>query len=310
MNVSVPSKSRFDLYRTVTDKIILAIETGVTAFVMPWHGLGGQITRPANAATEARYRGVNVIALWAQASVSGYHSGVWASYRQWEHLGAHVRKGEHGTVIVFYKKVEGDESSEAHEEGDRPRLVARASRVFNAEQVEGWNPPEAAVPSRVEAISAAEGFVTKTQATIRHGGEMACYRRTNDYIEMPYRERFSGTPTSSPTESYYGVLLHELTHWSGASHRLNRVLGKRFGDAEYSMEELVAELGAAFLCADFHIAHEPRPDHAAYINSWLKVLKSDHRAIFTAAGQAQKAVEYLRQITGENPQAASIQIGD
>ena len=300
MNVSVLSKSRFDLYQTVTDKIILAIETGVTAFVMPWHGLGGQITRPTNAATEALYRGVNVIALWAQASVSDYHSGVWASYRQWEHLGAHVRKGEHGTVIVFYKKVERADSSEANEEGDRPRLVARASRVFNAAQVEGWNPPEVAVPSRAEVISAAEAFVAKTQATIRHGGEMACYRRANDYIEMPYREHFCGSPTSSPTESYYSTLLHELTHWTSAPHRLNRVLGKRFGDEKYSMEELVAELGAAFLCADLHIAHEPRPDHAAYINSWLRVLKNDGKAIFTAASQAQKAAEYLTKVTSSN----------
>ncbi len=234
-----------------------------------------------------------MIALWAQASVSGYHSGVWASYRQWEYLGAHVRKGEHGTVIVFYKQVERDDSSEANEEGDRPRLVARASRVFNAEQVGGWSTPEVALPSQVEAISAVEAFVAKTQATIHHGGEMACYRRANDYIEMPYRERFCGSPTSSPTESYYSTLLHELTHWTSAPHRLNRVLGKRFGDAEYSMEELVAELGAAFLCADLHITHEPRPDHAAYINSWLRVLKNDAKAIFTAAGQAQKAVEYL-----------------
>lgn len=296
MTDSVPSKSRFDLYRTVTDKIILAIETGVTPFVMPWHGHGGAITRPTNAATEALYRGVNVIALWAQASVSDYHSGVWASYRQWEHLGAHVRKGEHGTVIVFYKKVECDDSSEANEDGDRPRLVARASRVFNAEQVGGWSPPEVAVPSRVEAISAAEAFLAKTQATIRHGGEMACYRSANDYIEMPHRERFCGSPTSSPTESYYSTLLHELTHWTSPPHRLNRVLGNRFGDAEYSMEELVAELGAAFMCADLHIAHEPRPDHATYINSWLRVLKSDHRAIFTAASRAQQAVEYLRRL--------------
>ena len=293
MTDAVLSNSRFDVYRSVTDKIILAIETGVDPCVMPWHALGGQITRPTNAATGAAYRGINVVALWAEATLAGRRSGQWASYRQWQHLGAQVRKGEHGTIIVFFKEVEREDFGEPNGEVDRPKLIARASRVFNAEQVDGWEGAETKPSESVETIAEVLGLVLATNADIRHGAEMACYRRVGDYIEMPDPGRFCGTPTSSPTESYYAVLLHELTHWTGAAHRLDRQFGERFGDAAYAMEELVAELGASFLCADLRITNEPRPDHAAYIQSWLEVLKNDRKAIFIAAGKASLAADFL-----------------
>ncbi len=204
----------------------------------------------------------------------------------------------HGTTIVFFKKIEREDFGEPNGEVDYPKIIARTSRVFNASQVEGWFPPVPAKPSSlVETISAVEGFVGAADADIRHGADIACYRRDGDYIEMPARDRFCGTPTSSPTESYYAVLLHELVHHSGVPHRLNRDFGKRFRDASYAMEELVAELGAAFLCADLHVTHEPRPDHAAYINSWLQVFKNDRKAIFIAASRASQAVEFLTDAT-------------
>lgn len=291
MQASVPSNDRFDLYRTVTDKIVAAIEAGAGAFVMPWH-VSAATGRPINALTGHGYRGVNVVALWAEAVMSGYGTGWWASYRQWERLGAQVRRGERGSVIVFYNHLNTAPTEELDE--SRFRLVARAFRVFNLDQVDGWRPPGSERVSMVEAFAEVEAFVAATKAVVVHGGSYACYRRDYDRIELPDRDRFRGSPTSSANEAYYGTLLHELTHWSGAPHRLDRTFGTRFGDKHYAVEELVAELGAAFLCADLGIANEPRPDHAAYVASWLEVLNDDRRAIFTAAARANDAAAYLQ----------------
>jgi antirestriction protein ArdC len=300
MNSPVLSESKFNVYGSVTEKIVEAIRKGVGTYTMPWHGGGPAICIPVNAATEAPYRGVNILALWAVAAIEGYESGQWASYRQWQSLGAQVRGGERGSIIVFVKEIEGAEKDKKEEEGERPRLVARAYRVFNAAQVEGWeSPPPARIPEFF-AIKEIDAFVQATGANIRHGAPMARYHPKEDFIEMPDRERFIGSATSTSTETYYSVLLHELTHFSGASHRLNRQFGARFGDRAYAMEELVAELGAAFLCAALGIANEPRQDHAAYVASWLEVLDHDHKAIFMAASQAQKAVEYLAQLAKAN----------
>lgn len=292
MQTSVPSNDRFDLYRTVTDKIVAAIEAGAGAFVMPWH-VTAATGRPVNALTGHGYRGVNVVALWAEAVMSGYGTGWWASYRQWERLGAQVRRGEHGTAIVFYNRLNSAPTDEL-DESDRFRLVARAFRVFNLDQVDGWQPPGSSPVSTVPALAEVEAFVAATNAVVVHGGAKACYRRDFDRIELPARDRFRGTLTSSAREAYYGTLLHELTHWTGAPHRLNRTFGTRFGDHAYAVEELVAELGAAFLCADLRIANEPRPDHAAYVAPWLKVLNDDRRAVFTAAARANDAAAFLQ----------------
>lgn len=298
MQTSVPSNERFDLYRTVTDKIVAAIEAGAGAFVMPWH-VSAATGRPINALTGHGYRGVNVVALWAEAVMSGYGTGWWASYRQWERLGAQVRRGQRGSVIVFYNHLNTAPTEELDD--SRFRLVARASRVFNLDQVDGWQPPGAAPVPTVEAWAEVEAFVAATKAVVVHGGSRACYRRDYDRIELPDRDRFRGTPTSSASEAYYGILLHELIHWSGAPHRLGRTFGARFGDNDYAVEELVAELGAAFLCADLGIANEPRPDHAAYAASWLEVLNDDRRAIFTAAARANDAAAYLQAFIEPEP---------
>jgi antirestriction protein ArdC len=142
-------------------------------------------------------------------------------------------------------------------------------------------------------IYRAETFVAATGASIAHGGDKAYYRPSTDSIQLPPREAFIGSPTSSPAESYYSTLLHELTHWTSMESRCNRQLGKRFGDAAYAMEELIAELGAAFLCADLGITDEPRADHAQYIDHWLTVMKADKKAIFTAASKASAAADFL-----------------
>ena len=289
MEIAAPSNTKFDVYRTVTHKIIEAIEAGAGEFVLPWHRAGPNLGRPTNAASRAPYQGVNVVTLWAEAMLRGYGSGWWATYEQGKTLGAQVRKGERGTTIVFYKRLGEPDGEEA----EGWRLVARAFRVFNAEQTVGWSPPAPARSSPAEVIEQANAFVASTKAIVRYGGDVACFRPADDVIAMPERDRFVGSRTSTPTEAFYATLFHELVHWSGAKHRLDRQFGKRFGDRAYVAEELVAELGAAFLCADHAISNEPRADHAAYLSQWLALMADDKRAIFTAAQQARQAVTYL-----------------
>jgi antirestriction protein ArdC len=293
--------SRRDTHQTITEKIVAAIEAGVGDYRMPWHRHGASISRPVNASTGKSYQGANVIALWAEASLRHFNSGYWATYRQWHALGAQVRKGARGSTIVFYKAIEEPvQNSEGGEgtEAPKPRLFARTSWVFNAEQVEGWAPPSAPKPNEVEIREHAETFIAATRADIRYGGDRAFYSVPEDYIGLPHPEQFVATETSSATECFYSVHLHELIHWTGAAHRLARVLRGRFGDDAYAMEELIAEFGAAFLCADLHVANEPRLDHACYVSSWLKVLNRDRNALFTAANKANAAIGYLALLTG------------
>lgn len=292
MTKVLSTKPRFDVYRAITDKIVQAIEAGAGKFVMPWHFVGIGVGRPTNAVTGKRYHGVNAVGLWAEAMVSAFDTGHWATYRQWQELGAQVRRGERSAVIIFYRELEEGGSSEDGEHGRR--FVARASHVFNAEQVDGWRPPEPTYISSIDTRSEVEALVQATGAAVRHGGDIACYMPREDCIRVPDKSRFHGSPTSSATEAYYSTLLHELTHWTGAPHRLNREFG-RYGTCAYAAEELVAELGAAFLCADLQIANDPRPDHAAYMAQWLRLLKDQPHAIFVAAREANRAATFLHE---------------
>lgn len=292
METTAPSNERFDVYRTVTNTIIQAIEAGAGEFVMPWHRSGPGLARPSNAITDAPYQGVNVLALWANAMLRGFGSGYWATYDQWRKVGAQVRKAERSSMIVFYKLL----AARTDDEENQARLVARAFRVFNADQVDGWSAPASSAANLVEAVEEVERFVHSTKARVVEGGEIACYFPREDLIRIPDRGRFQGSPTSSATEAFYSTLMHELVHWSGASARLNRTLASRFGDAAYAAEELVAEIGAAFLCADLSISNQPRPDHAAYVDSWLEVLSGDKRAIFAAAQKAREAATFLSDL--------------
>lgn len=286
--------SKTSLYLTVTQKIVAMIETGTGNYKAPWHVPDGMATHPINAATHAEYRGINILSLWIDALANGYPTQFWASYRQWQQIGAQVRKGERGALVVFYKRIEaGPAETEDHERQGKLRFVARASWVFNAAQVDGYEPDKREAVSAFTRIGEVEAFVAALRATIHHGFAVAKYRHDTDSIEMPKPEWFVATPAGTAGEAYYAVLLHELVHWTGAPHRLGRTFGKRFGDQAYAFEELVAELGAAFLCAAFGISTEPRADHAAYVAHWLDVLGRDPKAIFTAASKAQEAFEHL-----------------
>jgi antirestriction protein ArdC len=204
-------------------------------------------------------------------------------------------------LIIFYKEFERETKNADTGENDAGRsFVARASFVFNADQVDGYTPPELPVlEDKTTVIERAECFVQATQANVQHGGGSAYYRPQTDTIQMPERNLFIGTKSSTPTEAYYSTLLHELTHWTSHQSRVNRNLSKRFGDESYAMEELVAEFGAAFLCASLGVTLEPRADHAAYLDHWLKVVKADKKALFAAASKASEAVDFLTKLQPE-----------
>lgn len=279
-----------DARQIITDQIVEAIENGAGKWQMPWHR---GLYRPINIDTGKAYRGINIVALWAASCLHGYNSHIWGTARQWQNKGCQVRKDEESSLVFFYMrfKVKNPET-----QIDEARQVGRASRVFNANQVDGYNAEPSEPKDSVQAVAEADDFVANTQAVVRHGGVRAYYSRSEDHIQMPDKDRFISSEFSSAIEGYYGTLLHELVHWTGIKKRCDREFGKRFGDKAYAVEELVAELGAAFLCADLGIAAEPRPDHAAYIEGWAKVLKADNRVIFAAASKASQATDFLDKL--------------
>lgn len=304
MSHAKTKKDRLDLHQTITDNIVAAIEAGAGEFRMPWHRAAGSLMRPVNIATGARYQGVNVVTLWIAAESQGYTAPVWGTFKQWLDKGHPVRKGEKAALGVIYKdlpKTEVDEQT--GEETSRHIGMARAFWLFNAAQVDGYAPPveDALVPASIDPIDAADALIAASGARITETGDRAFYRPSTDEIYLPERQRFTGSETMSPSEAFYATGLHELTHWSGAKHRLDRDLSGRFGDDAYAMEELIAELGSAYLCADLGVTPIARPDHAAYLNTWLKVLKADKRAIFTAASQAQRAASFLSGFAAPTP---------
>ncbi len=278
-----------DVYSKVTNKIIADLERGNLTWIKPWQSGHGLVGRPLRAAGKP-YRGINILMLWASAIEAGFHSPFWMTYRQAAEFGGQVRKGQKGSLVVYADTFTRCEKDEAGEDVETTVPFMKGYTVFNAEQVEnlpGHFYPNLA-PVKVARMEEAERFFAATSASIHHGGDKAYYSPSRDIVQMPQLERFRDS------ESYYATLAHEMTHWTSHKSRLDRELGgKRFGDAGYAMEELVAEIGAAFLCADLGITPETREDHAAYVASWLKVLKDDKRAIFTAASHAQKAADYL-----------------
>lgn len=285
---------REDVYTRVTDKILADLERGNLTWLQPWQAghAAGPVSRPLRASGE-RYRGINVLMLWAASMEKGYVAPIWMTFKQASKLCAHVRKGEKGSLVVFADTFKKKVQDEAGEELEKEILFMKGYTVFNVEQIEGlpahyYARAEPQHTTALERVESAERFFVATGAAIRHGGNRAFYRIDADYVQMPEMQTFRDV------ESYYAVLSHEVTHWTRHSSRLARDFGrKRWGDEGYATEELVAEIGAAFLCADLGITLEPREDHAAYIASWLKALKEDKKMIFVAASHAQKAVDLL-----------------
>jgi len=271
------------VYEDITARIIQAIESGAATgegWRMPWHTTAGG--RPVNVSSGRPYQGINTINLWLDMQGRGYTSPVWGTLRQWNEAGARIRKGERSSLVVFWKDLPRRDDGDDEEAGRR--FVLKTSGVFNAAQVEGWEDIAPPVPLD---LSAAEKLVMAAGVDLRYGGGRAYYNPRLDYVAIPALADFESVP------AFQSTLLHEAAHWTGHSTRLDRQFGKRFGDAAYAFEELVAELSAAFLCADLGVSNQPRTDHAEYVASWLRVLRGDPRAIFTAATQATKATEFL-----------------
>ncbi|MCY1330432.1 DNA primase TraC [compost metagenome] len=284
--------TRNDIYERVTSQIIAAIEAGAGDYRMPWHHDGSAITTPVNIASSKAYRGVNVIALWAAAHAAGYPAGIWGTYRQWQALGAQVRKGERSHLVVFWKvddrrREDYDRNDDADRDETGRRMFARGYTVFNCAQVDGYTPPATPVLPETERIERAEHFCAALGIDIRHGGSQAYYSPSTDHVQMPEFACFRDAV------AYYAVMLHECGHASGAKHRLDRDLSGRFGSAAYAMEECSVELLSAMICADLNLSPELRLDHARYIASWLEVLRTDKRAIFTAASKAQEIADWM-----------------
>src|SRR5712692_154660 len=292
-----------DVYATVTAQIISAIEQGVSNWRMPWHTSGKFAFSPINVASKKPYRGINTLCLWAAAQAKGYERGEWATYQQWQERKAQVRKGEKATTVVFWKfansSTETQEDGEAHTVGSSRLLFTRGYSVFNAAQVDGYTPKSDADTPIEQRIESAEQFFTGINARVAHQGNRAFYSPVDDTITLPPFAAFF-TPTD-----YYSTRAHETGHWTAKADRCNRELGRRFGDNAYSIEELVAELTAAFTLAHLGLSSEPRPDHAQYIGSWLRVLKADKRAIFTASSKAQQAADYMIQQSGQRAEVAA-----
>lgn len=295
-----------DIYQTITNRIIADLEKGVRPWMKPWStaNASGRISLPLRA-NGVPYRGINILMLWSQSIEAGYSSPHWMTFKQAKELGGFVRKGEQAAQVVYASTLSRTETDDkTGEESERNIPFLKSYAVFNAEQVEGlperFTQAAGTMLEPVQRIERVEAFIRSTGADVRHGGGNAYYSISDDHVQMPLFETFD-TP-----ESYYATVTHELTHWTRHKSRLNREFGrKRWGDEGYATEELVAELGSAFLCADLELTPEVREDHAAYIAGWLKVLRGDKRAIFTAAGHAQRAANYLLAFNAPAAQEAA-----
>jgi antirestriction protein ArdC len=297
--------SRTELYSRVTERVIADLEKGVRPWLKPWSAgnTAGRVGLPRRH-SGVPYRDINVLVLWGEALDKGYGFTIWMTFKQALALGGHVRRSEHRSMVVYADRVIRIETDERGEDIEREIPFLKAYTVFNVAQIEE-------LPSQYyahleqnadkrELIETAEHFFSTTGAVIRHGGDRAYYSPRPDVIQLPVPEAFRDA------ESYAATKAHELTHWTSHPQRLSRDLGgKRFGDAGYAREELVAELGAAFLCADLGVAIEPREDHASYMEHWLRILREDKRAIFAAAAHAQRAVDYLHALQSERASATA-----
>ena len=290
-----------DVYTRVTNAIIADLEEGVRPWLKPWNAqhVAGRITRPLRAGGQP-YKGINVLMLWASAMTQHFVSPIWMTFKQARELDASVRKGSKGSLVVYSDRITRTDTAEDGEQSERDIYFMKGYTVFNVEQIEGLPPHfyASAAPQLdpVQRNETADRFFANTGAEIRHGGNQAYYAPGPDCVQMPPFTSFRDT------ESYYSTLAHELTHWTKHPSRLDRDFGRRkFGDEGYAREELVAEIGAAFLSCDLGITPEPRDDHAAYLGHWLKVLSEDKRAIFQAAAHAQRAVDFLHGLQPNIP---------
>jgi len=288
-----------DVYQEVTNAIIASIEAGTAPWLRPWKLNQGDGIDPISAGLPIRengqaYHGINTLVLWAAGADSGYRSQRWLTYNAAKAHGGQVRRGEKSpATIVYFSRVIGTRESTDGTQEDYSYPLLKHHAVFNAQQCDGLKddymfPQPRQFETPEARIEHAEEFFSATGATIHHGGDKAYYTPSRDSIQMPIFNAFKDS------DAYYATLAHETTHWTRHATRLNRSFGKtKFGDEGYAREELVAEIGSAFVCATLGLSLEPREDHAKYIAAWLKVLKEDKKAIFQAASFASAAHQFL-----------------
>ncbi|MCE7073714.1 ssDNA-binding domain-containing protein [Dyadobacter sp. CY327] len=269
------------------------MEQGTAPWHKPWQE--GEHTAsyelPVNIDSGKRYKGINIALLW----LGEFPTNEFGTFKQWSDRKETIRKGSKGTTVVYYDFIE--KQKEGKEEIDKIPFL-KTYTVFNRSQLQSYKEtePQPRPVLNYERIHHIDQFVAKTGAVVYYQGDRAFYSHRTDEITMPERRLFTGTPTQTVTESIYAVLAHELTHWTGPKHRLNRDMGKKYGDKNYALEEVVAEMGSAFLCADWGIADAPRPDHAQYISHWLKAFSDNTKLVIPMASQASKAFEYLHSL--------------
>jgi antirestriction protein ArdC len=306
-----------EIRQQITDKIVAALRAGTAPWRRPWSNLANTGS-PANVVSKRSYSGVNTLLLELVAQERGYSSRWWGTFRQWQELGlrikarpATVKPGEWGTRVVFCKAVAKKPAHERNGEGQQGEVEERDSRffllrtycVFHAEQIEGDGIEKYLARPRTtttfEDYTPAEGVIKATNARIEYGGNRAVYFPEQDFIRLPVKEAFESR------KEYYSTALHELLHWSGHDSRLARLnKNARFGSEAYSVEELVAEIGSSFLCAEIGVPQsDDLTNQAAYLASWLRVLQADPTAIFTAGSQASAAVDYILRFSRKDDQA-------
>ncbi|WP_296615637.1 zincin-like metallopeptidase domain-containing protein [Sphingomonas sp.] len=282
---------RVSLYDEVTTRIIGELEQGRIPWVKPWASGDASPCLPRNAASGRRYSGINVLLLWAASAANGWAQSCWLTFAQALALGGNVRKGERGTMIVyadaFVPRNDGGEHTGAAGEDARPVRFLKRFIVFNVAQCEGL--PEQVAPGPADPVSepvpAADRLIAASGIDYREGGDRAFYVPSVDMVVVPPRAAFF-----EPLD-YYRILLHEFVHATGHPSRVGRTLTTDFGSRDYAREELIAELGSAFLCAALGIA--PTLRHADYLAHWLDILKADNKAIVRAASAASRAADWL-----------------
>ena len=282
-----------DIAKTITDSIISQLEKGVAPWVKPW-STKPDASAPNNPSTGTFYRGINFIWLsLIQSSGEFGTSSKWMTYKQAQKVGAQVRKGAKGVSVVFYKPLAVQDVADATKTKLIPMI--KSYTVFNTDFIDGL-PLDDGIDTleqktEFQSLEECEKFIQGTQAIIKHGGDKAFYAPSVDFIQLPNKTDFRSN------SDYYATALHELAHWTGHTSRVNRDFSKskKWGDSSYAFEELVAELSAAMMCA--HLKIDGQLQHASYIDSWLKVLKQDSKAILKASAEAQKAVDYLGKLS-------------
>lgn len=276
-----------NVYDDVTNKIIAMMENGVTPWRKSWDDMTPALSRPLRE-NGVPYTGINTLMLWMAAEIRGFTSPYWMTFKAAQSHGGRVRKGAKSEIAVFFQTIVRETDN-----GETTKYpVMKTYNVFNVDEIDGL--PEKYYPKPVvrnagsTRVPEYDCFFADTGSVIRHGGGKAFYSPNLDFIQMP---NFNGFDDA---DSYYSVLAHEHIHWTGSSKRLNRKLSIQMASSDYAMEELIAELGSAFLCAELGISTGPRPDHAAYLNMWVKALRENNRVLFKAASYSEAAVRFLQ----------------